>query len=156
MLNVKNGIQNGEWKWTTKAKYPFAGRITRAPIVYANSHFYLFGGFITSSADDSNKNRVRSSVIASFNVSKNKWTKLGELNKSKYGSGVAWTGSEFLVFEGNHGTSQRSETCVLNGSKITCSVFGDSKANSESLKPDFSLSTTFTFRRAWSSVPRFF
>ena len=47
------------------------------------------------------------------------WSLAGNLKQARRGHAVVFDGEKFLVI-GGYGNSEKTENCVLNGDKITC------------------------------------
>ena len=77
-------------RWRIKADYPFHYIISRAPSIFINDQFFVFGGYVVDT--DVGGYVVGTTkpgqYIAGFNPSWNKWTKMGELKEARYGHNV--------------------------------------------------------------------
>lgn len=131
LLDLASGLESDEWKWTTKASYPFAHHLSMAPILaHSDGSFYHFGGMMKLKKGD---DKIMSPFIASYSPVTNEWTMRGELKHARSTSSVIWTESAFLVMGGGlHGMPdheptqnppERAEKCEFNGSnKFVCTL----------------------------------
>ena len=97
--------------WKTKAFYPFRGSLIDYQILPLSGDFIIFGGF-----DETTHSAV--SIIAKFDPTKNVWTKLGNLQFSRYAFGAIEVQKHFLIMGGEE--KKRTETCVISGESIKC------------------------------------
>ena len=101
-------LESGQWK--TADSYPYGSYIFVAPVVYYQTSFIMFGG----SSDNSNN------IIAGFDEKSEKWTKLGELNKPRWGSAAVEVSNGFLI-TGGRGTYETEFCKYSDNQQITCS-----------------------------------
>ena len=97
--------------WNTKAFYPFRSSLVDYQILPLSEDFIIFGGF------DEKSNKA-TTIIAKFDPTKNVWTKLGNLQFSRYGFGAIEIQKHFLIMGGEE--KKRTETCVISGESIKC------------------------------------
>ena len=97
--------------WDTKAFYPFQTSLIDYQILPLSGDFIIFGGF-------DEKVNIAIPIIAKFDPTKNVWTKLGNLQFSRYGFGAIEIQKHFLIMGGEE--KKRTETCVISGESIKC------------------------------------
>ena len=97
--------------WNTKAFYPFRSSLVDYQILPLFGDYIIFGGF------DEKSNKAIP-TIAKFDPTQNIWTKLGNLQFSRYGFGAIEIQKHFLIMGGEE--KKRTETCVISGESIKC------------------------------------
>ena len=97
--------------WSTKTFYPYLDTLTDYQIVSLSESFIIFGGF-------DEKRNISISTIAKFELAKNVWIELGNLQFSRSGFGVTTVQQLFLVVGGQE--RKRTEMCTVTGDKIHC------------------------------------
>ena len=97
--------------WNTKAFYPFRSTLIDYQILPLSGDFIIFGDF------DEKSNKA-TTIIAKFDPTQNVWTKLGNLQFSRYGFGAIEVQKHFLIMGGEE--KKRTETCVISGESIKC------------------------------------
>ena len=97
--------------WTIESEYPFHDVLIDYQILPLSGDYIIFGGF------DEKSNKAIP-TIAKFDPTQNVWTKLGNLQFSRYGFGAIEIQKHFLIMGGEE--KKRTETCVISGESIKC------------------------------------
>ena len=97
--------------WSTKAFYPYRDVLIDYQMLPLFDDFIIFGGF-------DEKSNLTVTTIAKFNPTTNIWTKLGNLQFSRYAFGAIEIQKQFLIMGGEG--KKRTETCTITGKSIKC------------------------------------
>lgn len=100
-------------KWQRRASYPYADDIRDAPLLYYQSTFIIFGGYIS-------RNPRATSVIARFSPATNQWTKLGDLLTYKSHHTAIQVPGSFLIVGGYFSGNFKMERCTVKNNAMKC------------------------------------
>ena len=109
-MNVANN------RWTNAEDWPFNGlnlHIYRAPIVFVGNSFYLVGG-----QRDHLSASWAGSTIGRMDTQTWKWTRAGDLVRSRTRHNAIVDGSRILVV-GGYG-NLNTETCQVSNGEVSC------------------------------------
>ena len=96
------------WSWESRPDYPFHSSLQRHANIVYNGNFFVFGG-------DTDKNGDYSTVIAKFDVSQNRWSKLGDLVSARCAHDVILSDGYFMVLG-----QKATEKCTLSDNSMSC------------------------------------
>ena len=85
--------------------------IARAPIVFADGYFYVFGGESDTSYFEKTIGRLDAWTRA--------WSKAGDLVTGRQGHNAIYDGSSLIVIGSNSGP-MKTEKCVVSNGKVSC------------------------------------
>ena len=84
--------------------------ICRAPIVYIIDAFYVFGGDTDKSETNNQIGKLDANLV---------WSKVGDLNRGRYGHSVVFDGTDAIVFGGPGRLA--TERCSFTSDGVSCS-----------------------------------
>ena len=101
--------------WATQQDYPFHDEISAAPVVYFNSSFVIFAGYIAGGNPNYDTN-----VIARFNLGNKSWSKVGTVLRARAAhNAIQINNSQFLVVGGRDGNTEK---CTFSDGTMTCEI----------------------------------
>ena len=98
-------------KWSSKKAYPYRQTIIDYQLLSTKDGFIIFGGYVETTS-------MSSSTIAKFDLKKNSWTKLTNLQFSRHGFGAIEIEKKFVILGGKG--KIRSELCQYGVNGLEC------------------------------------
>ena len=101
-------------QWIEVADYPVTDYLVRAPIIFGQNAFYVFGG---------SNSGTSSSIIQRLDAIDLSWSEAGRLTKARRGHNVIFYGADIFVVGGStvyDDSSFTTEKCTIANTKITC------------------------------------